>query len=355
MSNLLQQELVDTLNYLISLNQESIRPEEAKSRIRQLQKQYPDLDMELLWEEESYDYSLHYDVLLRLKDKGTVSLSFCPDKALPWPMRGIHRWREADLVRVNNITLTIEQGIVYLDFIWEDKAILNRLINTCLLQEALDKDPIELSDDELQEAMNTFRKTHKLYKTDDTYRWMEQHGMNHEQFERYVADGAIVAKLQDKIVTKAHIEEYFTNHQADLDTVHIAQLKFSSAEEANKTYEQISTGAKDFYVAAQQGFLTTKHQEPNNIFAILQRGKVESKLRKSIFAAKANDILEPVKIDKDYIVIRVLSYTPACLDERTYKIIGNLLFEEWLAEKRQAAIIEWYWGNADQISQTLLG
>jgi hypothetical protein len=34
------------------------------------------------------------------------------------------------------------------------------------------------------------------------------------------------------------------------------------------------------------------------------------------------------------------------LDERTRDAIETLLFEEWLAERREAARIEWYWGDA---------
>src|SRR3712207_3109767 len=106
MNNTLERALVDTLEYLMSLVQEGIQPEEARARLRLLQKQHSNMEMDLLWEEEVYDQSVHYDTLLHLGGEGTVSLSFCPDRALPWPMRGVHRWSEKDLVRVNNTVLT---------------------------------------------------------------------------------------------------------------------------------------------------------------------------------------------------------------------------------------------------------
>jgi putative peptide maturation system protein len=133
MSRELQQALVDALDYLMTLSRESARPEEARAGLRLLQKQHPDTGMELLWEEEAYDQSLHYDALLHLDGEGTVSLSFCPDRALPWPLRGVLRWREVELARVNNTVLRVDHAIACLDFIWEEAPIINRLVNTCLV------------------------------------------------------------------------------------------------------------------------------------------------------------------------------------------------------------------------------
>jgi hypothetical protein len=58
--------------------------------------------------------------------------------------------------------------------------------------------------------------------------------------------------------------------------------------------------------------------------------------------------LAPIRTGEGNAILRVLSCVPACLDERTRSAITKILFEEWLAEHRQAAMIEWYWGNASQ-------
>src|SRR5262245_52676270 len=129
--------LVDTLEYLRTLIRESVRPEEARARLRLLQDSHPRARMELLWEEEACDYSVHYDTLLHFAGEGTISLSFCPERTLPWPLRGVHRWREMDLVRVNAKVLNVRQAIVFLDFIWNEAPILTRLVNACLIQEPL--------------------------------------------------------------------------------------------------------------------------------------------------------------------------------------------------------------------------
>jgi len=327
------------------MTRKGIRPAEAKTRFRLLKKRHPEIEMDLLWEEEAYDQSIHYDALLRSSREGTVTLSFCADHALPWPMRGVHRWSETDLVRVNNTTLKVEQAIACLDFIWDEARIINRLLNVCLIQEVLDKDPIDLSDTELQLAMDGFRRAHKLYKPEDTYLWMEQHGMTQEQLEHCVADEAIVAKLRDRI-TADRVEDYFAEHRADFNTAFIAQVQFSDAESAHRTYEQVQSGEVDFYEAAQCRFLSAGEcsgHPPSDIFAVVQRGQVPTELGAAVFAAASGEVMGPIRTEAGYAIVRVLSVTPARLDERTRNAIKKMLFEEWLAERRQTATIEWYW------------
>jgi hypothetical protein len=48
--------------------------------------------------------------------------------------------------------------------------------------------------------------------------------------------------------------------------------------------------------------------------------------------------------------MRVLAITAGQLDDRTRGTIKDILFKDWLAEQRQAARIEWCWGNATQTS-----
>ena len=307
--------------------------------------------MDLLWEEEEYDRSVHYDVLLRLDGEGTVSLSFCPEHTLPWPMRGVHRASEVDLVRVNNTVLKIDQAIACLDFLWDEARIADRLVNVCLIQEALDKDPIEPSDAELQRAMDGFRRMHKLYKADDVHRWMEGNGMTHGKLERLVASQVMVAKLRDRI-TAGRVRAYFEAHQGDFDTAYYAQIDFSDEESAHRTYEQIHTGQLDFYEGAQHRFLAAERSERSSgkLFTMVLRRHASAELEEAVFKALPGSVLGPIHTGEGYAIARVLAFVPACLDERTHHDISELLFEAWLAERRQASMIEWYWGNACQTS-----
>lgn len=341
----LQQVLVEALEYLMSLVREGIRPAEAKTRLHRLQKQHPEPKIDLLWEEETYDRSVHYDTLLHLPGEGTVSLSFCPERTLPWPMRGVHRWSESDLLRVNNTVLTVADAIANLDFIWDEIPLVNRLIDVCIIREFIERNSIDISDEDLQRAMDDFRKAHKLYKAEDTYRWMERRGITHEKLERLIADSATVTKLREQIAAGG-VGDYFEKHREDFDTSRIARFDVGNQEIAQQIWEKIRSGATDFYEAMQSHFLAEERAQPASfgMFSVVRRGQISPSLQEAIFAAAPGEVIEPVLAAESWAIIRVLSFAPARLDEPARTAIKTILFEQWLAECRQAATIEWYWG-----------
>jgi len=351
----LQDAVSDVLDYLLALQNESVRPREARTRLQPLRARHPGLGIDLLAEEEAFDKSVHYDALVRRSGEGTFSLSYCPERAVPWPLRGVHRWRESELVRVNANVLPVDAAMACLDFIWDEAPIIERLVNMCIIQEELAREAIELTDAELQEAMNRFRAAKKLFKAEDTLRWLGQHGMSHEKLERYVADRAIVPKLRDRIAAD-HVEDYFHQHPGDFDTAKIARLYVADESQARDLGEQIRAGAQDFFAAAEGLFL--EGAEPGaspkaSLFAIIERREAEPELRDQLFAASPGQLVGPVSVETGHALIRVLTISPSRLDRRTRTAIKDILFKDWLAERRRAARIEWCWGNAAKTSEQM--
>ena len=310
----------------------------------------PIWQIDLLAEEEAFDQSVHYDALLRRAGEGTVSLSYCPERAVPWPLRGVHRWNEGDLVRVNANVLPVDAAMACLDFIWDEAPIIERLVNMCLIQEELEREPIDLTDAELQEAMDKFRSAKKLFKAEDTLRWLERHGMSQEKLERYVAESAIVPKLRDRIAAD-RVEEYFRQHAGDFDTARIARLEVTDESQARELAEQIRAGEQDFFAAAERCFFEAAERgrlPQRALFAVIERREAAATFRDQLFAAAPGQLVGPVPVETGHALMRVLAIVPARLDDRTRTTIKKILFEDWLAERRQAARIEWCWGNASK-------
>src|SRR6185436_2538959 len=129
--------LIDTVAYMRRLVHDGVRPAAALAGLSELEKRHPDTPLDLVWLEEPYDRSVQYDALVHLPWDGTVSLSFAPDGGLPWPLRGVQRWLDRDLARVNDVVMNVDQAIAQLDFIWDEAPIVRRLVDMCLIQETL--------------------------------------------------------------------------------------------------------------------------------------------------------------------------------------------------------------------------
>jgi putative peptide maturation system protein len=353
MNHLLQQAVLDALDYLMTLQHEGIRPREARAKLQPFRGRYPGLEIDLLLEEEEFDSTVHYDALLRRAGEGTVSLSYCPERVMPWPLRGVHRWSESDLVRVNANVLQVNAAIACLDFIWDEDPTIERLVNLCVIREELDRRPIDLTSAELQNAMDRFRAAKKLFKVEDTLRWLERHGMTHERLERYVAESAIVPKLRDRIA-EGRIEEYFRQHQGDFDIARLARLGPVSENQACESARQIRVCTQNFFAVAERLFLESTEGSTRRgaLFATVERRQAEPELCDQIFSAAPGALVGPVGVESGYVLVRVLEIIPAQLDGRTRAAIKDILFENWLAESRKAADIEWFWGNAGTTNGT---
>jgi putative peptide maturation system protein len=348
MSDSWRQAVADGLDYLQALQRDGVRPGAAGARLQEVRGRHPDLAIDLLAEEEAYDRSVHYDLLLRRDGAGTVSLSYCPERAVPWPLRGVQRWSDADLVRVNGTVLKVDQAIACLDFIWDEAPLVERLVNSCLVREELDREPIHLTDAELQGAMDRFRSAKKLFRAQDTLRWLERHGMTPESLERYVSDQTLVDRLRDRIAGGG-VEEYFRRHPGDFDSAQVARLEVADESQARELAGHIRGGRLDFFAAAEHCFVEAAERgapPQAGLLAVIERRQAAAVVREQLFAAAPGQLIGPVPVETGHALLRVLAIVPARLDGRTRAVIKNVLFDDWLAERRRTARIEWCWGNA---------
>ena len=335
----------DTIDCLVAASDLGLEPKAATERLRLVGKPHPETKIDLLWEQSGPDDAWHYDALLQAPGRGTLSLSFCRDDALPWPMRGARRWSDADLVRVNGTVLTVDRAIAKLDVFLEESAVSDRLVDACLVQEELNRHPVEVSNHALQRAMDGFRRAHKLYSAEACARWMERRGFTHEQLERLVEDHAAVAKLRERL-TADRVAGFFAQHRAEFDTTCVAQIAHRDSASAEQTFAQVDSGSSSFLDLAQTRFIQQAEQgdaECSSIFRTLQRSADTSALARAVFAAAPGALLGPIESSEGSLVVRVLSFTEAQLDDGMADKIARLLFEQWLDERRQSAQIEWFW------------
>lgn len=130
-------------------------------------------------------------------------------------------------------------------------------------------------------------------------------------------------------------------HRAAFDTVHVARIECADAANADALAARLVAGEIAFFDAAQHAYLAAPERE-HMVFATLRRRDVSNTRGEAIFAAKEGDIVAAAGS-----VVKVLSVKPASLDATTRAAIEELLFEQWLAERRRTATITWHWGRAD--------
>lgn len=242
--------------------------------------------------------------------------------------------------------MEVGQAVACLDFIWDEEALTDRLITSCLLQQELEEDPVDLTDAELQDGMDAFRRARGLLSTEATTEWMARRGLSHHDVEELVAAELAVARLRSK-VTARRTEAYFEQNRALFDSARTATVGFPGLREAEKFAEAVRAGG-EFYEEAERAFSAGMAASGPGLFSLVHRGDLTPDVAHDVFETQSGTVLGPYASEAGYSVIRVLARQPAVLDEATAQVIQRRLFMEWLGERRKSARIDWHWGSVSR-------
>lgn len=64
-----------------------------------------------------------------------------------------------------------------------------------------------VTDEELQEAADTFRQIKGLQKAEDTQKWLESRGLDLDDLESYLEENLLIKKMKDEIQDQADEQE----------------------------------------------------------------------------------------------------------------------------------------------------
>jgi putative peptide maturation system protein len=195
------------LGRLAAAQQDRLPPEQAQRVVDTLRQAAPGLHVNLIWNQRPYDHAIAYTLLLRDPQQGTVSISYAPNGNVPWPLRAAQPWRERDLLRVNGVTLSVEEACSMIDVLWSESRLQLTLIDACLIEEQLRSAPPSISDDDIEEAMDAFRRTHGLLEEEQTVHWLRDRGLTLDDLERIAKRAASIRALR-RAVAEDRIEVF---------------------------------------------------------------------------------------------------------------------------------------------------
>jgi putative peptide maturation system protein len=297
---------------------------------------------------EEYDSSRHFDVLITDTD-GTYTVSFAPADGLPWPLRGVHRWSEGDLVRVNGTTLRIQQAIACLDFVWERDDLLGHLVNVCLVEEELAaREPFPVSETDLQIRLDEFRRARDLFTATDTHEWLAQHGISHRQLEQRLADALRVELLAEQVVGN-QVADYVKAHKSELGTFPGMLASARSHEDLQELRRRTADPADWLTWAATPDddrrevrcYRIDAFDAPPSL-AVLAPDDVPVGTVSQVFLHQ----------DAHALAGKIGPTEPPEPGPELARRVRDRLFADWLAERRRHADVEWYWGRRNALTKS---
>lgn len=306
---------------------------------------HPGHRFHLVADRDAYDGSEHHALIVRSPAGATLSLAVAPARGLPWPLRGVSRAREYDLLDVDGTTVSVAEALATIDFTAPDRPLLRQLVDGCLVDNALDEDPVTVPDGALQQAADTFRRIHGLRRAADTRDWLAARGLTDATFAELMQRNARATQLRRRVAGD-HVAAWFADHAADLEVLVVVWVGREPGAPAAQSAAGLATDALAELVRARREGRRAGLEE-------YHRGDLTG-ARAALATAAIGEAVELDDPDAGPVAAVVVDRRAAVLDPATRAEITHRLFDRWLAERRRNARITWFWGD-ERVTAGLAG
>ena len=212
---------------------------------------------------------------------------------------------------------------------------LEEALKDHLLAEAAIQEGIDISDDELQTAVDRFRQRAGLASASATTVWLEQNRLTIEDIADRLKRQLRNEKLKQKL-TRGEEERYFENNKEDFEMAAIGQVSFDEPTAADSFADLVRGAGADFYALAASRSEDFLARFPRCV----GRDDLPAAIEAAVFGAETGEVVGPVRTGSEHHVIKLEGFHLASLTDDLKARIRDNLFEDWHADLLRRAQID---------------
>ena len=235
------------------------------------------------------------------------------------------------------ITITSENILQQVKLSYQIPSIVEGIVSRKIIASAADEAGIKVETEELQKAADSIRLMSKLKRADDTWAWLQKHGLSLDDFEEVTYNNVISGKLAQHLFADK-VEPFFVEHQLDYAGVVMYEVVLDDEDLAMELFYGIQEGEMSFYEVAHQYIQDTELRRKGGYQGIVRRKELKPEISAAVFAAKAPQVLKPIVTSSGVNLILVEEIIQPELDNNLRSQIMFDLFYEWL--KQQSELVE---------------
>jgi parvulin-like peptidyl-prolyl isomerase len=247
----------------------------------------------------------------------------------------------ATLVKIDGKAIDLVEFVRILKLTGQFEALLEQFVRDRLAALGARKAGIKVSEAEIQERADQFRRVRGLHRASDTNKYLDAMRVSLEEFEAFITDSVYQEKMMRKVCGEHAIEGYFKLNSPKFDSIEISHIVLDSEAKAREMIAVLRDDPEMFDELAREHSIADTRERGGLIGKVL-RGSLRSDVEAKVFNASAGDLLGPfVSGDRTaFEIFRVNAKQPARLDDDTTTEVRRLLSEEWLQARAREHVIE---------------
>ena len=247
----------------------------------------------------------------------------------------------AGIVKIDDEVFTNEDFIKLLKLNGRFENLMEDILRDKLAVHAAKRRGIVLSDEDIQERANQFRRIHGLHRAKETNDYFDALGVTLEDFEAFIVDMLYQEKVMEQIGEDAAIEEYFQLHSPRFESIEVSHIVMDSEGGAREMLSYLTDDPDSFEEMAREHSEADTRDAGGRIGKVM-RGSLQGDIEAKVFNAEQGALLGPFPSGDGsmFEIFRIDAKSPAQLDDETRSEIKRLLRDEWLAARAKEHRIE---------------
>jgi len=230
------------------------------------------------------------------------------------------------------ITITSEDILQQVKLSCQIPSIVEGIVSRKIIASAAAEAGIKVETEELQKAADNIRIMGKLKSADDTWAWLQKHGLSLDDFEELIYNNVISEKLAQHLFADK-VEPFFVEHQLDYVGVVMYEVVLDDEDLAIELFYGIQEGEMSFYEVAHQYIQDTELRRKGGYRGIVRRKELKPEMSAAVFAAMPPQVLKPIVTSSGVHLILVEEIIrPELNNKLRYQILSDL-FAGWLKQQ----------------------
>ncbi|MCC5610088.1 peptidylprolyl isomerase [Nostoc sp. CHAB 5834] len=230
------------------------------------------------------------------------------------------------------ITITNEDILHQVKVSCKIPEIVEQIVTRKVIIAAAEEAGIKVEVEELQKAADQIRLANKLDSADDTWNWLEKHGLSIDDFEEIADISLISGKLANHLFADK-VEPSFFENQLDYVGVVMYEVVVDDEDLAIELFYAIKEGEMSFYDVAHKYIQDTELRRKGGYLGIVRRQDLKPEISTAVFSAKPPQVIKPIVTSKGVHLILVEELIQPDLNEKFRKNIISNLFSQWLNQQ----------------------
>jgi parvulin-like peptidyl-prolyl isomerase len=211
-------------------------------------------------------------------------------------------------------------------------SVMEAIVNRKIMAEAAAEAGIKIEPAELQQAADQIRLANKLYNPEETWAWLEKHGLSLEEFEEIARTNVLSAKLAQHLFAD-QVEPFFVAHQLDYHQAAIYEVVLDDPDLAMELFYALGEGEISFPEVAREYIQDVNLRRCGGYLGVFSRQQLKPEISAAVFATTPPAVLKPIVTSNGIHLIFVEEIVePELNEELRQKILADLL-NDWLKQR----------------------